>query len=49
MAHNYKYIEMPIVILFEVLYLVKENRCLHEIYHNSIAIYTLSMHELLNG
>ena len=26
-----------------------ENSCLHEIRHDSIAIYTLSMHQLLNG
>ena len=32
-----------------MLYLQKENRCLHKICHNSIAIYILSMHQLLNG
>ena len=48
--YNYKSLETPILIkLFEVLYLEKENRCLHEIRHNSIAIYTLPMHQLLNG
>ena len=37
--------------LFEVLYLLigKENRCLHEICHDSIAIYNLSIHQLLSG
>ena len=34
---------------FEVLYLGKENRCLHAIHHNSIAIHSPSMHQLLNG
>ena len=32
--HNYKYLE----ILFEMLYLEKEKRCLHEIYYDSIVI-----------
>ena len=32
-----------------MLYLEKENRCLHEIHHNSIAIHSLSIHKLLNG
>ena len=31
---------------FEVFYLEKENRCLHEIHHDSIAIYALSKHQL---
>ena len=31
------------------LYLEKENRFLHEIGHDSIAFYTLFMHQLLNG
>ena len=44
-THNYKSLEISI---FEVLYLEKENRCLHEIRHDSIAIYTLPMHQLLN-
>ena len=35
-------------MVFEVLYLEKENGCLHEIHHDSIAIYTLPMHQLLN-
>ena len=29
-------------------YLEKDNRCLHKICHNSIAIYTLFIHQLLN-
>ena len=35
--------------LFEALYLRKENRCLHAILHNSIAIHSPSIHQLLNG
>ena len=35
--------------LFEVLYLSKENRYLLAINHNSIAIHSLSLHQLLNG
>ena len=34
---------------FEVLYLGKENRCLHAIHHHSVAIHNLSIHKLLNG
>ena len=32
-----------------LLYLGKENKCLPEICHGSIAIYTLSIYQLLNG
>ena len=34
---------------FKVLYLGKENRCLHAIHHNSKAIHRLSIYQLLNG
>ena len=34
--------------LFEVLYLRKENRCLHTIRHGSMVVHSLSMHKLLN-
>ena len=48
-THNYKYLGILIIIILKVLYHEKENRCLREIRHNSIAIYTLSMYQLLNG
>ena len=32
-----------------MLYLGKENRYLHAIHHNSIAIHNLFIHKLLNG
>ena len=39
--HNYIYLK--------ILYLRKENRCLHVIHHDSIAIHSLSTHQLSNG
>ena len=38
-----------LIQLLEVLYLRKENGCLHAICHNSIAIYSQFMEQLLNG
>ena len=43
--HNYQYLEITILLL-EVLQLRKGNRCLHEVYHDSIAIYNLYIHQL---
>ena len=48
LTHNYKSLEIPILITWSV-YPEKENKCLHEVGHDSIAIYTLPMHQLLNG
>ena len=43
----YAHLELPILIIKSKL--EKENQCLHEISHNSIAIYNLSIHQLLSG
>ena len=43
LTHNYKYLEI-LILMFKVLYLGKENKCLYAICHNSIAIHSLSMH-----
>ena len=42
-AHNYEYLEIPNSIIWSR----KGSRCLHEICHDSIAIYNLSTHQLL--
>ena len=40
-------LEIP---LFEVLYLGKENRCLHIVHHESVVIFCIvSMYQVLNG
>ena len=43
----YKYLEIPILDN-NYIYLGKENRCLHAIHHDGIAIHSLSIHQLLN-
>ena len=47
--HNYKYLEIPSLITCYLKYCtyLEENRYLHAILHNSIAICSLSMHQLL--
>ena len=49
--HNYKYLEIPSLITCYLKYCtyLEENRYLHAIHHNSIAICSLSMHQLLYG
>ena len=46
--HNYKYLELPILIIWSIV-TRKENRYLHEICHDSISIYNVSIHQLLSG
>ena len=43
-----KYLKISILI-FEVLYLRKGNRCLHAICHDSITIHSLSVYQMFNG
>lgn len=48
--HNRKYLELPIYIqkhLIVVLFLGKENRCLHPVQHNSVVY--LHIHQPLYG
>ena len=42
-TYNYKYLEILILIICEVLYLRKENRRFHAISHESIPIHGLIM------
>ena len=44
--HNYKYLEILILIIWSIL-TQKASRCLHEICHDSIAIYNLSIHQVV--
>ena len=45
-THNYKYLEILNLIIWSII-TQEGSRCLHEICHDSIAIYNLSTHQLL--
>ena len=46
-THNYKYLEIPILIIWSIA-TWEGNRYLHKICHDSIAIYNLSIQQLLS-